>query len=220
MKKNHLTIIFMKDTNQPHTMEVPVRIIILLGVLLIVFVFTYVYFIRGYRSLTLDNEDMETEIRSLKFKISKLESDISKLNRQDISSIRSMNLSGTAIVLKDSLPEKRDVAVRNLKLEANPIDGKLRFFFVLDNNTEDNSMIRGYVFVVLKNLENQRYYKSYPVAEFKDGRPLNYSLGDPYTIKRFKEYRGVLELEEEADILEIFIYSDIGELLFRIRHEL
>jgi len=220
VKKNHLTIIFMKDTNKPLTMEVSIRVIILLVVILIVFVSTYVFFIRGYRALTADNDELEVKIRSLKYQISKLESDISKLGQQGGTTIRSMNLSGTAIVLKDSLPEKQDIAVRDLRLEANPIDGKLKFYFVLDNTTEDNRMVRGYVFVVLKDLENQQYYKSYPVTEFRRGRPLNYSFGDPYSIKRFKEYRGVLDLEERADILEILVYSDVGELLFTIRHEL
>jgi len=220
VKKNHLTIIFMKDTNRPLTLEISIKLIIVGIAAFLFLVTTYIFFIRGFHSLNLDNEELEVKIRSLNYQISKLKSDISKLSREGGPTIRSMNLSGTAIVLQDSLPEKKEVAVRDLKLEANPIEGKLSFLFVLDNTTDDNRMVRGYVFVVLKNIENQKYYKSYPVTEFKEGRPLNYSLGDPYAVKRFKQYRGVLELEEEADLLEILVYSEIGELLFRVRHEI
>ncbi|MBN2288429.1 MAG: hypothetical protein JXQ83_03785 [Candidatus Glassbacteria bacterium] len=220
MKKNHLTIIFMKDTNRPLTLEISIRFIILMVAAFVVFSSTYIFFIHGYHTLSQDNKELEVKIRTLKFQISKLESDISKLSQEGSPTISSMGLGGTAIVLKDSVVNKREIDVRDLRLEANPINGKLNFFFVLDNTTDDNHMVRGYVFVVLKDLENQQYYKSYPAIKFKDGIPLSFANGDPYAIKRFKEYRGTLPLEKEADLIEILIYSDIGELLLRIRHEL
>jgi hypothetical protein len=220
MKKNHLTIIFMKDTNRPVTLEISIKLIILLIALFVVFSSTYVFFIGGYHKLSHDNRELEEKIRSMKFQISKLESDISKLDSESGPGINSMNLSGTAIVVEDPLEKKREVGVQELKLESNPIDGRLKFYFILNNTTDNNRMVRGYVFVVLKDVDNPNYYESYPKVKFINGHPQNYHLGDPYSIKRFKEYRGVLELKEDADILEVFVYSEVGELLLRIRHEL
>ena len=59
MKKNHLTIIFMKDTNKPLTFELSIKLIVFLVVLVISCVSTYAFFIQGYYSLYRDNEKLE-----------------------------------------------------------------------------------------------------------------------------------------------------------------
>ena len=51
MKKNHLTIIFMKDTNRPLTYEISIKLIIFLLVLFVGSASTYAFFIKGYFSL-------------------------------------------------------------------------------------------------------------------------------------------------------------------------
>ena len=81
-------------------------------------------------------------------------------------------------------------------------------------------MVRGYVFIVLRNKDNPEYYRSDPSCSFENDKPVNFRLGDPYAIKRFKEYRGVLTLDGQSNVIEILVYSEDGDLILTEKKEI
>lgn len=217
MKKNHLTIIFMKDTNRPLTYEVSIRLIIFLLVLFVGGASTYAFFIKGYYSLYQDNQKLEQIIRSLKTEIGTFQSTINLLNKERLAK----EVEGEEPVLtgldQDTLKSANIVAIQELKLITYQDAAKLSFSFILDKIVDDGQMIRGYVFVVLKNSATDQKLASFPKANFSEGRPVDYRLGDRFAIRRFKGYRGELKLVKEADTFQILVYSDVGKLFSRLK---
>lgn len=217
MKKNHLTIIFMKDTNRPLTYEISIRLIIFLLVLFVGGVSTYAFFIKGYYSLYQNNQKLEQIIRSLKTEIGTFQSTINLLNKERLAK----EVEGEEPVLtgldQDTLKSANIVAIQELKLITYQDAAKLSFSFILDKIVDDGQMIRGYVFVVLKNSATDQKLASFPKVNFSQGRPVDYRLGDRFAIRRFKGYRGELKLVKEADTFQILVYSDVGKLLSRLR---
>ena len=217
MKKNHLTIIFMKDTNRPLTYEISIRLIIFLLVLFVGGASTYAFFIKGYYSLYQDNQKLEQIIRSLKTEIGTFQSTINLLNKERLAK----EVEGEEPVLtgldQDTLKSANIVAIQELKLITYQDAAKLSFSFILDKIVDDGQMIRGYVFVVLKNSATDQKLASFPKANFSEGRPVDYRLGDRFAIRRFKGYRGELKLVKEADTFQILVYSDVGKLFSRLK---
>ncbi len=227
MKKNHLTVIFMKDTNQPQTYQISVRLLIMAVVLVVGIASTYAFFIRGYYSLYRDNKQLEEILRTLKTDMGTLQTTISHLREQQAEPDQ------TAVVQPETATEQDqpaalavpgepvremtgEVAITQLALKTDRSTRSLNFSFVLDNTTEDGSLLRGYLFVVLKRQTNDKL-SSFPEVVFKDGLPADYHQGDRYAIRRFKGYRGALEYTPDARILEILVYSDTGKLIVHVK---
>ena len=81
MKKNHLTIIFMKDTNRPLTYQISVKLLIFVVIVMVGIASTYAFFIRGYYSLYRDNRQLEQIIHNLKTEMGGLQGTINRLNK-------------------------------------------------------------------------------------------------------------------------------------------
>lgn len=218
MKKNHLTIIFMKDTRKPITFEVSIKLIILLVVLFVGSASTYAFFIREYYTLNQDNEKLELIIRSLKTETARLQNTIARLKDEDSSG------SGTVDADEKEQPEDEIIipgedilSIENLNLYLNARDSKADFHFILHKNAEDDDIVRGYLFLALKDSNTGEKFSSFPNVEYKDGQPVNFRQGDRYAIRRFKEYKGILPLTGREDLMEVLVYSDLGDLLLRFR---
>ena len=220
MKKNHLTIIFMKDTSQPLTYEISIKLIVFVLVLLVGSASTYAFFVKGYYSLYRDNQKLERIIRSLKTEISTLQSAISRFNKERLTE----ELEGEEPVRtgleQDTLKSADVVALQELKLKMDRDANNLSFSFILDKIVDDGQLIRGYVFVALKNSRTNQKLTSFPEVNYNEGKPIDYLLGDRFAIRRFKGYRGELKLVKEADMFEILVYSDTGKSLSQLRRNL
>ncbi len=228
MKRNHLTVIFMKDTNQPLTYQISVKLLIMVVVLLVGIASTYAFFIRGYYSLYRDNMQLEEILRTLKTDMGNLQTTLSYLNEQQTEPVKPAVRQNTEIDGKqepqaapvDRIESTRkiigNVAINQLALRPDMATRGLSFSFILDNTTEDGSLMRGYLFVVLK-LQNNDKLSSFPEVAFQNGSPVDYHQGDRYAIRRFKGYRGELEYTPEAKILEILVYSDTGKLIAHVK---
>ena len=223
MKKNHLTIIFMKDTNRPLTYQISVKLLIFVVILMVGIASTYAFFIRGYYSLYRDNQQLEQIIHTLKSDMGGLQSTLERMSKQEPAPTEQKPPVQTAAkpareepAASASPQPERDftgeIAVNELVLEQNRQSGDLEFSFILNNNTSDGSLLRGYLFVVLKNSQNKKI-SSFPDAEFNNGKPADYHRGDRYAIRRFKGYRGELAISAEVVALEILVYSDTGKLV-------
>ena len=220
MKKNSLTVIFMRDTNRPLTFELSIKLIILLVIVLIGFGFTYAYFLGGYRSLKSNNIELEAKVRALKYKISQLEGEIGRLSTHKNTRIEQSQPETEKTVSEVPPAPIKLVDIENLSLRTQPNSGRLEYIFNLINTTDDEQMVRGYVFIVLRNKNNPQYYRSDPSCSFENDKPVNFRLGDPYAIKRFKEYRGVLTLDEQSNVIEILVYSEDGDIILTERKEI
>jgi len=229
VKRNHLTVIFMKDTNQPLTYQISVKLLILVVVLLVGIASTYAFFIRGYYTLYRDNVQLEEILRTLKTDMGNLQTTLSGLNEQQTDPIQpAVKQAGntaeqeTSTAQVDSIRIKPDrnmtgsVEIDQLALKADNATRGLNFSFILDNTTEEGSLLRGYLFVVLKSQNNFKL-SSFPEVAFTSGLPTDYHQGDRYAIRRFKGYRGQLEYTPEARFLEILVYSDTGKLIAHIK---
>ena len=217
MKKNHLAIIFMKDTNRPLTYEISIKLIIFVLVLIVGSASTYAFFIKGYYSLYRDNQKLEQIIRSLKTEIGTLQSTINRLDKERLAE----ELEGEEPVLtgleQDTLKSAEIVAIQELKLKIDPNAANLSFSFILDKIVDNGQLIRGYEFIALKNSRTNQKLTSFPEVNYSEGRPTDYLLGDRFAIRRFKGYRGELKLAEEAVMFEILVYSDLGKLISQLR---
>ncbi len=227
VKKNHLTIIFMRDTNRPKTLELPVKLIALLVSVLVVSIGSYAFFMQGYYTLQQDNSHLETLVRSLKIEVGKLQNTIVKLSiRDSLAETESTGVAPAGSVLPEPGPvapqpvanqpvANQPVEVGGLNLSLNRQQEVLTYSFLLEKVVEEPYTIRGYVFVALKNSRRRQVLHSYPEAAFHEGLPDNYRLGDRFNIKRFKEYEGKLRYSADADSLEVLVYSEMGQLLVR-----
>ena len=217
MKKNHLTIIFMKDTNRPLTYEISIKLIIFLLVLFVGSASTYAFFIKGYFSLYRDSQKLEQIIHSLKTEIGTLQSTINKLHQESSAKEPESDEPVLTGLDQDTLKSADVVSIQELRLKVDQDAAKLSFSFLLDKIVDDGQLIRGYVFVGLKNSGKNQKLTSFPEANFSEGQPVDYRLGDRFAIRRFKGYRGELKLVDQADTFEILVYSDVGKLLSRLR---
>jgi len=222
VKKNHLTIIFMKDTNRPLTYQISVNLLIFVIVLMVGIASTYAFFIRGYYSLYKDNQQLEQIIHTLKTDMGGLQSTIDRLDRQQTmpaepqSQVQADAPAQTEELSQTDNALTSDVAVSNLELRTDNQADDLNFSFVLNNKTTEGSLLRGYLFVVLKSARNNKL-SSFPDARFDSGKPVDYHRGDRYAIRRFKGYRGELEMSADATTFEILVYSDTGKLIAYVK---
>lgn len=210
----------MKDTNRPLTYEISIRLIIFLLVLFVGSASTYAFFIKGYYSLYKDNQKLEQIIRSLKTEIGALQSTINRFNNEKTAKEVEVVEPALTGLDQDTLKSSSLVAIQELKLKTDLDADNLSFSFILDKKVDDGQMIRGYVFVVLKNSRTNQKLTSFPEVNFSDDKPIAYRLGDRFAIRRFKGYRGELKLLKKADTFEILIYSDVGELLSQLRRNI
>jgi hypothetical protein len=217
VRKNHLTVIFMKDTNRPITYVISIRLLIILVILLVGGASTYAFFIKGYFSLFQDNQQLEEIIRSLRTEIGTLQGSINTIRKQQTTTVKSEETENPAAASNEPLVEKNDmVAIQELVFERKASKESLEFSFVLDNATADERMLRGYLFVVLRDNQGKKI-SSFPEVGIKEGLPVDYHQGDRYAIRRFKGYRGELKLGDTAGQFEILVYSDTGEILVRVK---
>ncbi len=228
MKKNHLTIIFMKDTRQPVTLEVSIKLLILIVVLLLGSASTYAFFIRGYLTLNSDNQKLELIIRSLKTDIGRLQSTINRMKTEDDQTASSVQPAPSA-----AMPESQEVqsdenvtsapesiAIENLNLNYDSVTGQADYYFILHKIAEDEEVARGYLFLALKDSKTGEVRASFPDTEYRTGKPVDFHRGDRFAIRRFKEYKGVLQFSNPPDILEVKVYSDMGDLLLNFRRRI
>ena len=221
MKKNHLTVIFMKDTNRPLTYEISIRLLIAVLVIFVGSASTYAFFIKGYYSLYKDNEKLEEIIRDLKIEIGGLQGTINQLKIAKTETVPEPSIEAVQPQKNEEKAQStaKEVTIRELKLSEDKESGNLNFSFVLDKIEDNEQMMRGYLFVVLKNKDKHKI-NSFPEASFNGSIPADFRHGDRYAIRRFKGYRGELKLANEAIEVEILVYSDNGDLLARLTRRL
>ena len=219
MRKNHLTVIFMKDTNRPVTYIISIKLLIIFVIMFVGGISTYAFFIKGYFSLFNDNQQLEEIIRSLRTEIGSLQSSINTLKNQQADLGKSEDATAEKPVVTGIQPlvqENDIVEIQDLFLAREMNSDNLGFSFILYNVTEDERMLRGYLFVVLRDDRGQKI-SSFPEAKVSEGLPADYRQGDRYAIRRFKGYRGELRLAGNPGIFEIIVYSDTGELIAHVR---
>jgi len=95
----------------------------------------------------------------------------------------------------------------------------LQLDFKLINTQPQEEPIGGYIFVLasLKGSERSEVWV-YPNATLKNGRPIDYKLGQRFFIQRFRSITGNYTLNKAIDdpiILEILVYDRNGRLILK-----
>jgi len=222
VKKNHLTIIFMKDTRKPVTVEVSIKLLITVVAFILVSASTYAFFIRGYLSLNNDNQKLELIIRSLKTDIGRLQNTINRLKSEEQPGVT----NGPVADLEENQQDENvavaqeSIAVENLNLNNDTLSGQADYYFILHKISENEDVARGYLFLVLKDSKTGEMKGSFPPTDYRGGKPVDFHRGDRFAIRRFKEYKGVLKYSSRPDILEVLVYSEMGELLLNFRRKI
>lgn len=211
----------MKDTRKPVTVEVSIKLLIVVVAFILVSASTYAFFIRGYLNLNNDNQKLELIIRSLKTDIGRLQNTINRLKTEEPA--------GTNAPVPDIEENQQDenvavaqesIAVENLNLNNDTLTGQADYYFILHKISENEDIARGYLFLALKDSKTGEMRGSFPQADYRGGKPVDYHRGDRFAIRRFKEYKGVLKYSSRPDILEVLVYSDTGELLLNFRRRI
>lgn len=211
----------MKDTNRPVTYVISIKLLIVLVILIVGGASTYAFFIKGYFSLYSDNQKLENIIRSLKTEVSTFQTTIGALKRQQTTTARKDETEEEKPVVAGIQPIVKDngmVEIQNFSLERQAELDILSFTFFLFNVTEDGKMLRGYLFAILKNGQGRRIDTFPPEVGISDGAPADYRQGDKYAIRRFKKYGGEMKWTTDARFFDIYVYSDVGELIAQVRN--
>lgn len=124
----------------------------------------------------------------------------------------------------DSFSKPYEVALDQFTMRYHPEESSYRFQFVLRVNKSKAPKAGGYIFVILKSaLPGHEAAWSYPVAELKSKRPVDFRQGDRFLITSHKTIRGVIKKVPDPGIyssVDILVYSDNGVLLCEKNHVL
>ena len=123
-----------------------------------------------------------------------------------------------------SLSRPYEVTLDQLTMRYHPEESSYRFQFVLRASGSKVPKANGYIFVILRSaLSGRESALSYPVAELKGKRPVDFKQGDRFSITSHKTIRGVIKKVPDPGIyssVDVLVYSDGGMLLWEKTHDL
>ena len=100
---------------------------------------------------------------------------------------------------------------------------KLAISFRLVNMHKDKRPVGGYVHIIAVDKNSDPpLFLPYPGVVLKDGIPVDFKLGQPFFIKRFKTIRGKYLLDtgtESVSAMKVLIYNKSGTLVFQKEYD-
>lgn len=121
----------------------------------------------------------------------------------------------------ESLPQEQFLDIKDFTVKKER--EKLTVRFKLVNMHKDKSPAKGYVHIIAfdKN-SDPPLFLPYPGVVLKDGIPVDFKLGQPFFIKRFKTIRGKYLLDtgtESISSIKVLVYNKSGTLTFQKEFE-
>ncbi|MBI4619418.1 MAG: hypothetical protein HY739_04540 [Desulfobacterales bacterium] len=220
MKKDSLTIIFMRHVGKIWSFEIKTDRFIYLLILLACSILASIYFTYGYFSLYRERALLVKEIQ-------RLELDIRNQNSIEIKGVKPVyNPRSAPVSDGPGSPEKSKIATL-LSSEISIGDFKvvtaesepdiINFTFTVYNNTEDNRLVSGYIAMIAQNEDiNSPVYGASSMVEVKNGVPVDYRKGQFFAIKHSKPLKGRIKRPKggaEFKEIVIFVYSIEGDIL-------
>ncbi len=102
------------------------------------------------------------------------------------------------------------------KLDVVPIGNKIQLYFELVNQTNDNSKIAGYLFVIMKDKDEFLFYPKSSTIE--DDLQISFNRGESFAMSRLRKVENAIFLAPKKSTtlyFKIIIFSRTGDLLYK-----
>ena len=220
MKKDSLTIIFMRHVGKIWSFEIKTNRFIYLLILLACLILASMYFSYGYFSLYMERALLVKEIQRLELDIR------NQLNSIEIKGVKPVYNPRSAPVSRGpGIPEKSKIAtllsskisIGDFKVvTAKSEPDIINFTFTVFNNTEDNRLVSGYIAMIAQNEDiNPPICGASSMVEVKNGVPVDYRKGQFFAIKYSKPLKGCIKRPKGGvgfKEIVIFVYSIEGDI--------
>jgi hypothetical protein len=95
--------------------------------------------------------------------------------------------------------------------------GRLKAAFRLKNEREHKGSVSGYVYMIaMDEHSDPPQLQPYPKVALRNGIPVDYKRGQPFSIKRFKTIRGEYSLNSKTEgpsTIKVLVYDTSGKLI-------
>jgi len=218
VRRDSITIVLVPETHEPMTMEFSLRELALLVVLILAIFSSAGYSLFRFRDIRREYSSLNSEFHSLKIDLKQKESQLENL-KSELDSRKGL------ILLVDGKQDTTElnsaVSSNQLKVEdvqmRSPDSHSLSLGFKLTNATPDERPLNGYLMVIAQHKSGDiDMYGTFPELNLERSRPVVYSLGDSYSIRRFKQVDAVVPLKDSLEnytSLKILAFNDNGEVM-------
>lgn len=118
-----------------------------------------------------------------------------------------------------SEPELVDVEKMAFSIEP----GAFLVDFNLTNIDRGEDPVSGYIHILATGTENgETWWEVYPRGSVEDGLPVNYRVGQPFIIQRFKPVQGRFDMGSQRGApttVRVVVYDDTGRLIYNTPFE-
>ncbi len=199
-RQKKLTIIIIQDERRLFSFKFPMSflticLVTIIG--LIIVSFAAVPFHNQVRSLSKEEftARLETQPKPADVKNAESEADSVKFN---------------------TVAQTYSLSIENFKARFDLTKQSFRYTFLLKNKNSKSTTASGYIFVILKSggLESENWLV-HPQTDLLNGVPQNFKNGDPFSIIKHKVIDKNITAQYIYNTLEIFVFSNDGNLVLR-----
>lgn len=217
MKRDTINIVLVSESREPFTIEFSIKELILIAVFLLTLIGAAVFSTVNFRKLRGQHAGLTASVQMLKEDLTKRENRIGELRNKLEAQKELILLIGTNSDTSEVVPGEysNDIQIENLETETSGDSLFLRFQLV--NKNREERLYSGYLLIVVEHASgNLNKFVTFPAFQIVPGRPLNYRLGDPYAIKRFKPVQvGVRLLDNTSNYnnIKFLVFDNVGGVL-------
>lgn len=217
MKRNSITIVLVPKTREPLTLELTIRELALAFLLLAAVLFSAGYSVYRFRDLNTEYSQLTSNLYSLKAELKEKEHLLRSL-KSDLESKKGLILlvdgSQDTTVLRDNVVSP-EIRVDDLRVEN--IDRSLSLDFRLTNTTDNERLMSGYLMLIAEHGSGEfDLYGTFPDFALSSARPVIYSQGESYSIRRYKQVEARLTLKDDPEnykSVKFLAFNENGQLL-------
>jgi len=220
---NRLTIMILKRMGKVRTVKVSLRLLMGASLFLLFYIVATIFLTNAYFSAARTTTMQADTIAALTGELAKTREALER-SRQHIVLLSEYLKEGkeqtpepmaTVDYTESSFPKVVDINDLKVKRDRTA----LQVNFKLVNTQPQEEPIGGYIFVLarVKGSEAPEVWV-YPSVVLKNGKPIDYRLGQRFFIQRFRTITGNYTLNKEIDdplILEILVYDRNGGLILK-----
>ncbi len=221
--KDRLTIMIFKRVGKVRTIKISPRLLLGASLFLLLYIVATIFLTNAYFGASRTTKMQASNIATLTGELAKTREALER-SRQHIALLdeylkeekgQTPEPMSTADYTESSFPKVVDINDLKVKRDRSA----LQVNFKIVNIQPQEEPIGGYIFVLasVKGPEKSEVWV-YPSALLKNGKPIDYRLGQRFFIQRFKTVTGNYTLNKAIDdplILEILVYDRNGGLILK-----
>lgn len=217
MKRDSITIVLVPETRRPLTLEFSVMELLLVCVLLAAVFISAGYSIYSFRGLRSEYSSLTSNLYTLKAELKEKEFKLQGLKKELESKkglILLVNGSQDTTALGEILSSP-EIRIEDLRVDTR--DSGLALAFRLVNTTDDEHVLTGHLMVIAEHSSGEfNLYGTFPVFNLSAEQPVVFSLGESYSIRRFKQVEAVVPLKDEPgnyNSFKILAFNENGQVM-------